>query len=713
MKQTRRTLAALVATALTAALLTGCTENIDMSNRYTFTEETISGYLEKHEDYSEYYRLIGEINVSSRSESTILQLLSARGNYTVFAPTDAAVHEYLATLFDKGIISEPTWDGFPDEETLDSIRKVIVYNSIIDGGDDIEAYNTGTFPKDTEEFLIANLNDRKLTINYGHDPDSIYINGTKDDQGNVLDGSLIDLKNRDIFAINGYIHQVHTVVAPSNESLGELLMSFIDSGEEGFIVISRLIQACGLIDSLRRTRDEDYEYLYQTDMLADLPVEPQKGSVGYLPEHRKFGFTIFAEPDDFWRATLAKEPIDITPEDVKDWVISQGFYPDATDDGDYSSEDNVLNQFVTYHLLRMRLPSDKLVIHYNEKGYYYSTSTSYTVAVNETYSSMGKRRMFTLYQVGNVEGIFINRFPNLDNGRQGTYQELSCDDDKCGFLINTAEAQNVVNGYIYPISAAGSSGPAALAYNEATRDEFHKRRWRYDIASIFPEFMNNDIRAQRVNTARTMSVGFPVNSDYPYLDDATLEDGTTFYYYLGLGQGWANYQGDAVYVPGRFEFTMLMPPVAEEGTYELRFLVSNTSSYRGMCQVYFGSDTNYLYAMGLPLDLRINGSSDLVGWEDDSGDEDYDAEVDKRMRNNDFMKGPEHYHNGTGSAVTARHTSNLTRRILMREYLYPDRNYYLKFKSVLDSESLDLKFDWIELCPKEVYDNPNTPEDIW
>ncbi len=700
--------------ALSLLSVCSCTENIDMSDRYTFTEETVASYLEKHEEYSEYYRLLGEVPISSRSESTVLQLMSARGNYTVFAPDDEAVQKYLDSLFAQGIIVEPSWEGFTNDETLDSIKKIIVYNSIIDGGDDTEAYSTSSFPGDNEEFLIANLNERKLIINYGNDPDSMFINGTKDDEGNVLNGCFIDMTNRDIYAINGYIHEVHTVIAPSNETLADLLMTWTSQNTEGFLVMARLVLACGLQDTLSKTRDDVYEELYQTGYIHDL--EPGTSSVeetGYAPEHRKYGFTLFAEPDDFWRQAIGKAPRDITVDDVKDWVIAHDLCPDAVDNGDYTDENNVVNQFTTYHLLDMRIPVDKLVIHYNEKGYYYETSSRYTVAVNELYTTMGKRRLFTLYQVGNVDGIYINRFPNLDNSRTGTYQELSCDDDKCGFLVNTAEAQNVINGYLYPISPAGGSGPATLAYTEETTACFQQRRLRFDVAALFPEFMNNDIRANRVATERNQRIGLPTNSEYPYLASATIEDGTWAHFVVGLGRGWPNYQGDAYYIYGHFEMTFTLPPVPRQGTYEIRYLVSATSSNRGMAQVYFGSDTDNLYAMGIPLDVRLDGTSDFVGWEEDTGDEDYDAEVDKKMRNKGFMKGPEHYHAGTGSAVTARQYHYITRRIIVQQEMDPNRTYYLKFKSVLDNELLNLKFDTFEYCAKEVYDNPNTPEDIW
>lgn len=43
----------------------------------------------------------------------------------------------------------------------------------------------------------------------------------------------------------------------------------------------------------------------------------------------------------------------------------------------------------------------------------------------------------------------------------------------------------------------------------------------------------------------------------------------------------------------------------------------------------------------------------------------------------------------------------------------PDVSYYIRLKNVLDQDEKQLYMDYIELVSKEVYDNPNTPEDIW
>ena len=148
---------------LSLACLWNCKESVDTSARYVFSENTVLSYLEKHEAYSSYVDVLRHVNISVLSDSKVSQLLSARGVYTVFAPNNKAIQEYLESLVEEGLITEPSWDSFTNEHKLDSIRKVIVYNSIIDGGDEVDAvFYTANFPKDKDEFILGTLNDKKI-----------------------------------------------------------------------------------------------------------------------------------------------------------------------------------------------------------------------------------------------------------------------------------------------------------------------------------------------------------------------------------------------------------------------------------------------------------------------------------------------------------------------------------------------------------------------
>ena len=691
-----------------------CSEDIDTSARYVFTEETIASYLEKRPQYSQYVQLMKQVQVSPRSATTVFQLMSARGNYTCFAPNNEAVEAYLDSLCAREIISAPSWDAFPDSVTLDSIRKVIVHNSIMDGGDiDYSGkrvfFETYDFPtNNNEEFATNTMGDRKLTINYSEtNPDSMWINNE----------ALISLKNRDIPASNGVIHEVESVIAPANNTLGDLLKSFIDENREGFLVAAKMIQACGLFDTLSKVRDERYEMMYLDGKLENLKNHPTEGNIGYLPEHRKYGYTLFAEPDAFWQEVIQKPAADITPADITAYLQSQNVYPGSKADDNYKSPDNLLYQFVTYHLIPFRLSPDKIIIHYNEKGYSLEKKTP-TVAMTELYTTMGKRRLLKIFESRQSEGVYLNRFPVLNNERNGNYQEKYCDPDKVGLFVDKDNANmTAINAVIYPISGL-------LHYSDEVRTNLQRQRLRFDVAGIFPEFINNDLRGQTVTTPQHMTVGIPSDNVYKYLDDLSISDLTLFYYLMGRGKGWPNYLADELNVIGRYEMILRLPPVPKKGTYELRIANSCGCNYRGMAQVYWGDDINNLPVTGTPFDFRLNGIERItpigsfpsgVGWEADvDDDEDYNAEVDKKMRNNGFMKAPEHYAAGLpGTTKTARDNYYKTRRIMVTATMDPDKTYYLKFKNVMDDETKQFYMDYFEFCPKEVYDNPETPEDIW
>ena len=117
-------------------LICACSEQIDTSSRYVFKYHTVASYLESQPVYSQYVSLLKKVTINPNLQtSTVYQLLTARGNYTVFAITNDAIDEYLQDLVEEGLITEPSWESFTDSAKLDSIRTLIVKNSIIDGYD--------------------------------------------------------------------------------------------------------------------------------------------------------------------------------------------------------------------------------------------------------------------------------------------------------------------------------------------------------------------------------------------------------------------------------------------------------------------------------------------------------------------------------------------------------------------------------------------------
>ena len=135
-----------------------------------------------------------------------------------------------------------------------------------------------------------------------------------------------------------------------------------------------------------------------------------------------------------------------------------------------------------------------------------------------------------------------------------------------------------------------------------------------------------------------------------------------------------------------------------------------------MVQFYWGTDKERLAVQGIPLDIRLSPASDPIklGYQKDTEDDDYNAEIDKAMRNNGFMKGSELYCAGSPGIETMARADNISsRRIIVRQTMDPDETYYIRFKTVLDDPTRQFYMDYLEYAAKEVYDNPETPEDIW
>ncbi|MBQ2518932.1 MAG: fasciclin domain-containing protein [Bacteroidaceae bacterium] len=709
----KNALLGLVATCLS---FLACSEEIDTSARYVFTENTVVSYLEKHsDDYSEYVELLKKVPVSRRSQSTLYQLMSARGNYTCFAPTNDAIHEYLQQLVDTGLIAEPSWAAFPDSAKLDSIRQVIVKNSIIDGADlESQRFLISYFPTQKNGTLpLANLCEHKLTVSWPDDElDEYYINGI----------CHIDSRNRDIELLNGVVHQIHKVIAPNDVTAATYFETLLDEKREGILLFSRALQACGLLDTLSVERDEVYEDLYERGLIPNLEHFLHKGFVdprpnqdahAYAPPHRLVGFTLFPETDEFWRSQGIDPQATDALERLTAWIVDNHQYSDEYQlvaDNDYTSPRNMLYQWVTYHILPMRLQADKMVYHENEYGYSWHNPHRYVCPVYEYYTTMGARRLLKLYESSMSNGVCLNRFPVIDNGRKGTGKEISCDAQKVGCRVDREGPLTVVNDIsnanIFPIDAP-------LSYSDVVRNNLARERIRFDGMALFPEAMTNEIRKKDSNQEQFMHIYIPPNSVYQYFENMSVNDDAMFVYFNGYHYDWENYTNDEMKAIGNYDMMFTLPPVPRRGTYEVRYKVIATGA-RGITQVYFGSDPNHLHVTGIPMDLRVTLDNPLTGWEADSPDDmDYNAEVDHRLRNNGFMNGAVSITRAGSTSYTERWNSICLRRILLRETLDPGKTYYLRLKSILDQQTNELYMDYIELCPKEIYDNPQTPEDIW
>lgn len=669
----------LSAMVVAVALLSACSDDVDSSDMFTFTGQTITTYLDDNADtYSDYAYILQRVKLSPKSASTISDLLSARGNYTCFAPNNRAIQSYLDSIFQT--------TNYDITQIPDSIAEYIARNSIIDTGDE-SAYITADFQAGALE--TTNMDDRYITISF----DTL-------SSGNAA--TIVNERSRiinpDVELANGVLHEVNHVLELSQATLPALLQQ-----TENTRIFSYLLQLTSWADSMQRYRDDYYEYNHE-----EYGVD-QNGAQAANPEHRYYGYTAFVETDQTFHNSWGID-LPIVDNGIVtniDAILSQirekceQYYPNNS--SDYTSQDNAVNQFVSYHLLPERIAWDKLVIHYAEMGYSYRNPTQLTIDCFEYYETMGRqRRLIKLTEGSQTNGKRINRYVSERN--LSDYSEITVPIP--GILINETNGSynySALNGFYYTISEP-------LVYTDDVVNKVLNERIRFDISSLMPELMTNGYR----RLMRNANIHIPEG----YLENFHFEDGCNYTYLTGYGTTWPDFQGDEHNVTGQYDMTMKLPPVPFEGTWEIRWAVP-TFDNRGMAQLYLGTNPDNLTAIGLPLDLRLRPSSAAIGWEADTDDENHNDENDKAMRNHGYMKPPMHDGVTSGGTVveSLRSTTSYQAYLRLRKIIWtgnikPTDVLYLRIKSVLDNTATQFVMDWMEYAPKNVY-NGVEAEDKW
>ena len=654
--------------------LSSCKDEVDDSDIYTFTGKTITSYLEENaSEYSLYSYILSKVELSPKSKSKISDLLSARGNYTCFVPNNATLQAYLDSVFQT--------KNYDITQIPDSTASYIARNSIIDNGNQ-EAYLSTSF--NTGALEKTNMDDRYITISF----DTI-TGDTKVNEKSLL-------VKADIELTNGVIHEVSNVLELSRATLPALIAQ-----DDNTRIFSYLLTITSWADSMQLYRDDYYEYNHEEYALD------QSGNQAANPKHRYYGYTAFVETDE---AFHQKWGIDLPV--VENGIVTnyetivrqleekcKQYYTNTS--ADYRSQDNALNQFVSYHLIDARIPWDKLVIHYAEMGFAYRTPTQLSIDCFEYYETMGKqRRLVKLTEGSQTDGKRINRYVSKRNLRD--YSEVTVPIP--GIRINENNG-NALNGFYYTIDDI-------LVYSDDVPNKVLNERIRFDISSLMPELITNGFR--RPMSADNSTVHIPTG----YFKNFDLDPSCSYNYLSGYGSTWPDFQGDEHNVTGQYDMIIKLPPVPFEGTWEIRWAVPIFDS-RGMAQLYFGTNKNNLKAIGLPLDLRLRPSNPSIGWEADTEDEDLNDENDKVMRNHGYMKPPLHDGISNGGVVTEslRNTTSYQNYLRLRKIIYtgtlkPTETYYLRIKSVLENTQTQFVMDWMEYAPKNVY-NGIEPEDKW
>ncbi len=691
----------------TAFSFASCSEDISESDYAVKTEMTVSDYIASDtENFSMLKAIFDRVRLgNSANASTLTNVLSARGNYTVFAPNNEGIQKFLDS------VQVATVDELSDEQA-----QLVALSCIIDNGD-LAAYEEAEFPETGGAFAIANLNDRLLTS-------ELQTSTTTDENGKsttstyyVING-VAKVVGYQTEVSNGIVHQVDHVIVPSTKNLYELIAT-----ADNMKVFSHLLEVTGWADYLDISERDD---VYENEEHDLTYVQSGVPGTFTVPQSRYIGFTAFVEPDDIyaseWGVSLATD----AEGNVTNWeqvmqVVEQQcatIHPEATS-SDMTSFDNAVNKFVAYHILQGKMAYNQFVHHFNEYNYQYGTATkpqttNMPTNVWDYYMTVGENPMLVkITQVGSGSTvdpdainypIYINRISEYTfNSESNTYNETGLTDGYAGIKIhsgNGAYDTDARNGFYFPIDGI-------MKYSTDVRQKLGSERMRIDITTILPEIASNDIRGNGY-------YHFPNG----YFDNIMNESSGTVNMYLMCsyssgGTNWRDYQGDEFLFCGLYDFVMKLPPVPVSGTYELRTGTSN-NSLRGMVQMYVGSDPNTLAPVGLPFDLRIQPPSISIPWVADvEGDDETNAENDKLMRNQGYMKGPKYFTMTNGQGNTpCRTIAACLRRIITTQYFDANKTYYIRFKSALSNSTSQFFLDYFELVPSNIY-NGTSPEDVW
>ena len=667
--------------------LASCKEDIDESNLYTFTGETIEDFLANRSDqYSSFNYILSRVGYD--------KILSAYGTYTCFAPNNKAIEEYIDSLYDDTSNKDFEHNGMTSrglEGLSDSLCNDIALYHLL---------STEVMGVDLSNgFTSSTLLGRIISASVDTLTSDIMINNF----------SAITTMDNELE--NGVVHEIDNVLRRSNR----LVAGELEQHPE-FSIFSQALNMTGLGDSLILEKK-----------MAKYTVTNTYNF--YVPEECRMGYTLFAESDE----TLAANNINSIDELIEfannayarcadqgsgwyDYYRNKGFQ--VSTGNDYTSPTNALNMYVRYHILKYFVPYDKLVYSFNEVA---------KATLFEYYETM---LPFTLMKVTRISGKRrLNRWVANSTLTDRVAEEGS--DNIRTVLREGIEVKNnnimASNGFIHPIADM-------LVYDQAVPTGVLNERLRFDDTALFPEMTSNSFRlisdaeVNALNAGKTGSDG-ALGGNYiripeGFFDNLAFYNGenTRLYYLPGQSNGWSNYQGDEFNCMGAYDFAFRLPPVPD-GTYELR-MGYTANGNRGMLQFYLGRsrELTSMKALDIPLDMRrvpVNnpdGSPDTnsgTGWSLYTNTDDMGVESDANMHNLNWMRGPLYYTVGKGGSTVARANAQDLRRIITKMQ-FEQGEYWLRFKTVLpELTTSQFHLDYIELCPENVYNNNQYVEDMY
>lgn len=668
-----------VVCALTGMATVSCSDEPDDENFYTFTGEMMSDYFRNRPEYSDFAYIVDQAGMTD--------LLSAYGHYTCFLPSNKVVENYLNK---KGLNSVKDLT----REQCDTIARTHLVNNMYATID----MNDGTLN-------TANMNKRYIQITHTVDK-----NDNSVVQLNRMSNIIFELKDDSVE--NGIIHPIDVLLENSNSSISDVLKA-----NDRIRIFYEGLVATGLRDTLIKTKDESYDgskygtYSYTSDFWREIAV---------APEEKKYGFTVFVEPDDLYEKKFKEYGISTSNGMVRALydLACMIYDPVFADDDDYKAaygfdkitdRNNPLNMFMAYHILtRDVIGWNKLTPIEVHSGIVDGAIGIKIDKMNpcDWYETLMPRTMMKLEQatvreyMGNSERgqRYINR--RVDD-------KFSIDGSKIQPTVEADYLQDAPNGRYFYIDDI-------IAFNKDTQEKVLNDRIRMDFSTIFPEVMTMNMRLNGDPTKDDESFKadqtFKNGKNYwfpkGYLDNVTMEGNGVLVYRRPHWNFWS-YEGDEFNLFGDYDFTFRLPPVPYEGEYQIRlgFCALDT---RGVAQIYFDGKPQ-----GIPVDMRKRLSDETIlgdqfgtkKWADMTDEE--KAEDQKMLKNLGYYRGAYGGYHSSGSTINEFVDNPRTYRlVLCTVHINPKKDHYIRVRCTSSSKlgnNNEFMMDYLEIVPKSVY----------
>ena len=668
-----------VVCALTGMATVSCSDEPDDENFYTFTGEMMSDYFRNRPEYSDFAYIVDQAGMTD--------LLSAYGHYTCFLPSNKVVENYLNK---KGLNSVKDLT----REQCDTIARTHLVNNMYATID----MNDGTLN-------TANMNKRYIQITHTVDK-----NDNSVVQLNRMSNIIFELKDDSVE--NGIIHPIDVLLENSNSSISDVLKA-----NDRIRIFYEGLVATGLRDTLIKTKDESYDgskygtYSYTSDFWREIAV---------APEEKKYGFTVFVEPDDLYEKKFKEYGISTSNGMVRALydLACKIYDPVFAGDADYKAaygfdkitdRNNPLNMFMAYHILtRDVIGWNKLTPIEVHSGIVDGAIGIKIDKMNpcDWYETLMPRTMMKLEQatvreyMGNSERgqRYINR--RVDD-------KFSIDGSKIQPTVEADYLQDAPNGrYVYIDDI--------IAFSKDTQEKVLNDRIRMDFSTIFPEVMTMNMRLNgdptKDDESSKADQTFKNGKNYwfpkGYLDNVTMEGNGVLVYRRPHWNFWS-YEGDEFNLFGDYDFTFRLPPVPYEGEYQIRlgFCALDT---RGVAQIYFDGKPQ-----GIPVDMRKRLSDETIlgdqfgtkKWADMTDEE--KAEDQKMLKNLGYYRGAYGGYHSSGSTINEFVDNPRTYRlVLCTVHINPKKDHYIRVRCTSSSKlgnNNEFMMDYLEIVPKSVY----------